>query len=154
MSSSDSSFSGVGKLISKNARVSAIFHGGGCGLTLLLLLLSGGGVRGTTSSRGSATSGGGGTTTGTDVHEEVLDVLALEGLGEESGPDGLNLGDLGGGDERLELVGLFAKCVSRMFSGDNGPAMPRARAHSAMCFWLAILLILCYSCPFMFPLRP
>jgi hypothetical protein len=90
-----------------------------CQLTLLLLLLSGRGVSGT-SSGGSATGGGGGTTTRADVQEQVLDVLALEGLGEESGPDGLNLGDLGGGDERLELVGLFAKsCVSRMFGSDD-----------------------------------
>lgn len=28
-------------------------------------------------------------------------------LGEEGGPDGLNVGDLGGGDESLELLGLW-----------------------------------------------
>jgi len=77
------------------------------GLLLLLLLLllnslsSGVATSGTT----SGTTGSGGTTTGTDVHEEVLDVLALESLGEDGGPDGLDISDLSGGDEGLELVG-------------------------------------------------
>ena len=106
MSSSDSSFSVVENLVSVCSRLASDLR---YQLTLLLLLLSGGGVSGTTSSRGSATGGGGGTTTRADVQEQVLDVLALEGLGEESGPDGLNLRDVGGGDERLELLGLFAK---------------------------------------------
>ena len=139
MSSSDSSFSVETILVS--ACSAGIFHGEEYRLTLLLLLLSGGGVRGTTSSGGSATGGGGGTTTGADVHEQVLDVLTLEGLGEEGGPDGLDVLNLGGGDERLELVGLFAKCVSKMFSGDNDAAMvQRARAQQRS--MLAILLVL------------
>lgn len=103
--------------------------------TLLLGLLRGSLVSSTTSS-GSTTGGRGGTTTGADVHEKVLDILALESLytqssvrkskfqdiilnngariarmvgsylGEDGGPDGLNLLDLSGLDEGLELVGL------------------------------------------------
>ena len=77
-------------------------------LSLLLLLLSSRGVSGSsvTTSRGATSSSSGGGTAGTDVQEHVLEVLAIKGLGEESAPDGLNIGDLGCGDERLELVGL------------------------------------------------
>jgi len=77
-------------------------------LTLLLLLL-GSLLSGTTSSRSTASSsrGSSGTTTGTDVQEQVLDVLALESLGEEGGPDRLDVGDLGGGDQRIDLVSLW-----------------------------------------------
>ena len=73
-------------------------------LLLNLLLLSGSGLGGglTGSTRGG--SGGGGTTT-TDVGEELLDVLAVESLGEEGSPDGLDL-DLGGGGESDDLVAL------------------------------------------------
>jgi len=39
------------------------------------------------------------------LREEVLDVLTLESLGEESSPDRLSL-DLGGVGESGELVGL------------------------------------------------
>lgn len=94
--------------------------------TLSLLLLSGGSVAsGVTAGSGSTTSSGGSTTTGADVQEQVLDILALESLescirnpsphlpsianahlGEKGGPDGLNLLDLCGLDQRLELVGL------------------------------------------------
>lgn len=80
-------------------------------LTLLSLLLSRGVSGGSGTASGSTTSSGGGGTTRADVKEEVLDVLALEGLGEERGPDGLNLGNLGGSDQSLELVGLYAKNV-------------------------------------------
>ena len=132
MSSSDSSFSVETILVS--ACSAGIVHGEEYRLTLLLLLLSGGGVRGTTSSGGSATGGGGGTTTGADVHEQVLDVLTLEGLGEEGGPDGLDVLNLGGGDERLELVGLFVKnCVSILCGDIDAPGFSSARKQSAMC---------------------
>jgi len=135
MSSSDSSFSVSEIFVSVLLSRSLSFWNVNP-LTLLLLLLSGRGVSGT-SSGGSATGGGGGTTTRADVQEQVLDVLALKGLGEESGPDGLNLGDLGGGDERLELVGLFAKkCVSEMFGSDKNAASHGSIAR-AMC--LAVL---------------
>jgi len=82
-------------------------------LTLLglLLLLLGSGLgttgSGTTSGSGTGTSGGGGTTTSSDVGEHGLDVLALEGLGEEGSPDGLDLDRSGGGDGG-DLVGLRA----------------------------------------------
>jgi len=33
-------------------------------------------------------------------------------LGEERAPDGLDFGDLGGGDEGLELVGLYGETQS------------------------------------------
>ena len=84
-------------------------------LTLLSLLLGGRISSGTRGTSGSTSSSRGGTTTRANVQEEVLDVLALEGLGEERGPDGLDALNLGGGDERLELVGLFAKCVSEVY---------------------------------------
>ena len=93
--------------------------------TLSLLLRSGLSVSaassGTTS--GSASSGGS-TAAGADVQEQVLDILALKSLssvrnyspcrpsianahlGEQGGPDGLNVLDLCGLDQALELVGL------------------------------------------------
>lgn len=73
-------------------------------LTLLLLLLSSslsGGLSGTTG------GGGSGRTSRADVSQELLDVLTLEGLGEDGSPDGLNFLDLGGTEESLELVGLY-----------------------------------------------
>jgi hypothetical protein len=73
--------------------------------TFFLLLLSGGSSGVTTSGGGSTSSRGGGTS-GTDVGEEVLDVLALKSLGEDGSPDGLNFLNLGGSQESLELVGL------------------------------------------------
>jgi hypothetical protein len=75
------------------------------GLLLLLLLGGlGGGLSGTTSSGGS-TTGSGGTTT-TDVGQELLDVLAVEGLGEEGSPDGLDL-DVGGRGKSGDLLALI-----------------------------------------------
>ena len=105
MSSSDSSFS-VGEnvsFVSRDLRRLDCVR-----LTLLLLLLGSWGSSVTASSGSSATSSwsGGSTTAGADVGQDLLDVLALEGLGEELGPDGLDVRDLGGGDEGLELVGL------------------------------------------------
>lgn len=73
-------------------------------LTLLLLLLSsslGGGLSGTTS------AGGGGGAARANVGQELLDVLALESLGEDGSPDGLDFLDLSGTEEGLELVGLY-----------------------------------------------
>jgi len=95
-------------------------------LSLLLLLLSSRGVGSSsvTTSRGATSSGGSRGTAGTDVQEHVLEVLAIEGLGKECAPDGLNIGDLGGGDERLKLVRLererllvhvLAHCASTVF---------------------------------------
>ena len=102
MSSSDSSFS-----VAEFRQRMRSWQCGQCAKKLTLLLLLSGGLLGGASSGSSTTSGGGGgTATGADVQEELLDVLALEGLGEDGGPDGLDLGDLGGGDEGLELVGL------------------------------------------------
>lgn len=84
-------------------------------LSLLLLLLGGRSLLSSSGTASSSSTGSrsGGSTTRADVQEHVLEVLALEGLGEESAPDGLDVGDLGGGDERLELVGLEGgECVS------------------------------------------
>jgi len=111
MSSSDSSFS-VDRHCQRSHSHNYFFLA--IRLTLLGLLLSGRVSGGSGTTGGSTTSSGGSSTTRANVQEEVLDVLALEGLGEERGPDGLNLRNLGGGDERLELVGLFAKCVSEV----------------------------------------
>jgi len=106
------------------------------GQRTLLLLLSGSSLVSSTTSSGSTTGGGGSTATGTDVHEKVLDILALESLytiipsenrspgnerarvagiiggsylGEDGSPDGLNILDLSGLDEGLELVGLYCR---------------------------------------------
>jgi len=92
---------------------------------LLLLLLLGGlwgvlGGSGTTGSTTSSSWGGGSATTGSNVQEQLLDILALEGLGEERSPDGLNVGDLGSGDERLELVGGDLDTVIREDEGGVG----------------------------------
>ena len=75
------------------------------GLLLLLLLLGlrrGGGASG---SRGGASGGGGGPDAGADVGDEVLDVDALEGLGEEAGPVRLHV-HLGGLQDGADLVTL------------------------------------------------
>jgi len=77
------------------------------GLLLLLLFLllglggwsSGGGSGGSTSSRG-------GTDSGSDVGDQVLDVDALQGLGEEAGPVGLHL-DVGGLQDGVDLLALW-----------------------------------------------
>lgn len=69
-------------------------------LLFLLLLLSGGGA----SSGSSASGSGGGTDTRSDVGDELLDVAALESLGEEAGPEGLDF-DLGGLQDGLNLLG-------------------------------------------------
>jgi hypothetical protein len=72
---------------------------------LLLLLLS---CRRSISASCSTTGGwgSGGTASRADVQEQVLDILALESLGEELAPDGLDVRDFGSVDERFELVGL------------------------------------------------
>ena len=69
-------------------------------LGLLLLLLLGGGTTG----GGTSGSGGRGGST-TNVGDEVLDVLPLQELGEESWPVWLNL-DSGGLHDGGDLVGL------------------------------------------------
>ena len=73
------------------------------GLLLLLLglLLS----SGSTTGGGSGTGSGGGTSSA-NVGQHGGDVLAIEGLGEEGGPNRLNL-DVGSLQEGLELVGLM-----------------------------------------------
>lgn len=65
-------------------------------LSLLFLLL----LSSSLATSGSTTGGGGsgGTTTRADVGQEVLDILSIEGLGEELGPDRLNIRDVGGLD--------------------------------------------------------
>jgi hypothetical protein len=86
-------------------------------LTLDLLLLGSSGLGGTAGSSSTASGrGSGGSASGTDVQQEVLDILTLEGLGEEREPDGLDVGDLGGGDDGGELVGLFGGSVSVLSS--------------------------------------
>jgi hypothetical protein len=86
-------------------------------LTLDLLLLGSSGLGGTAGSSSTASGrGSGGSASGTDVQQEVLDILALEGLGEEREPDGLDVGDLGSGDDGGELVGLFGGSVSVLSS--------------------------------------
>ena len=72
-------------------------------LFLLLLLLGGSGCAG--GGDGGASGGSGGNGGGADVGEEVLDVLTLEGLGEEGRPVSLNL-VAGGLDDLSELVTL------------------------------------------------
>lgn len=92
--------------------------------TLSLLLLSGSSLAGGVTAGSGSTGSGGSAATGADVQEQVLDILALESLktyqkpipylrsvanahlGEKSCPDGLNLLDLCGLDQGLELVGL------------------------------------------------
>jgi hypothetical protein len=79
MSSSDSSFSvpGVssGSLLAISRRDDRTRGAHTLDLLLLLGLLSSG-----TTSGGSGTTGSGGTTTGTNVGQEVLDILALKSL--------------------------------------------------------------------------
>lgn len=73
-------------------------------LFLLLLFLSSGLTTGGSSTTSSG--GSGSTAAGTDVGQELLDILALESASEELGPDRLNFRDVGGLDESVELVGL------------------------------------------------
>ena len=78
-------------------------------LGLLLLLLFLGGVaagRGVTAGGGSGR--GGGPNAGADVGDQLLDVAALQGLGEEAGPVGLHL-DLGGLQEGVDLLTLCCR---------------------------------------------
>lgn len=78
--------------------------------TLSLLFRSWGSVA--ASSRGSSrrrSSNGSRSTTTANVGQQLLDVLALEGLSEQLGPDGLDVGDLGGLDQAVKLVGLVWK---------------------------------------------
>ena len=87
------------------------------GLFLLGLLLGGG--RGSTSGSGGGGGGrssAGGTDSGSDVGEEVLDVDALESLGEEAGPVGLHV-DLGGLQDGLNLLTGDGDVL--IFLGDN-----------------------------------
>lgn len=121
MSSSDSSFSVENCQLAPCARSQYREE-----RTLLLGLLLGG-LGLTTGSGGSTTSRRGGSrATGADVQQKLLDVLALKRLsscqnyrriqnpsllraaylGEQRRPDGLDIGDLSGGDQSLELVGL------------------------------------------------
>lgn len=75
-----------------------------------LLLLFGGGSS-VAAGSGSGTAGRGtagrGRAPGPNIQEQVLDVLALEGLGEQRRPDGFNIGNACSLDERLYLVGLY-----------------------------------------------
>ena len=52
---------------------------------------------------GSGSGGGASSGGGTGVAEEVSDVLALEGLGEEAGPVSFN-GVAGGGDDLVQFL--------------------------------------------------
>lgn len=74
------------------------------GFLFFLLLLLGGGST-TSGGGGNGGTGGGDGGSGADVGEEVLDVLTLEGLGEEGRPVSLNL-VAGGLDDLSELVTL------------------------------------------------
>jgi hypothetical protein len=94
-------------------------------LLLFLLLLSCGRSIGSTASGGGSTTGSRGSSAAAwaNVQEQVLDILALKSLshtsetvpwrwivvsahlGEKGSPDGLDVLDLCGSDERLELVG-------------------------------------------------
>jgi hypothetical protein len=119
MSSSDSSFS-----VQCVSLANLCVQGLSCRTLFLLLccwriITASCGSTGTTSRWGSSSA-----TAGADVQEQVLNILALESLsnyqkpclvfsslwrahlGEESCPDGLDLLDLCGLDQRLELVGL------------------------------------------------
>lgn len=49
--------------------------------------------------------GGSGSTASADVRQKLLNILALESLGEQLGPDRLNV-NVGGLDQGLQLVGL------------------------------------------------
>lgn len=78
-------------------------------LTLFLLLrlrrlLS---RRPTSSNRARARRGRRRASSATDVQQQVFDVFAVEGFGEERAPDGLDVGDFGGCYQGLEFVGLL-----------------------------------------------
>ena len=82
-------------------------------LLLLLLLFFFRCVRsGSSTTRSSRCRGGRRSAARADVREELLHVLALERLGEERRPDGLNF-DLGGGGERSDLVRLVIRKIIR-----------------------------------------
>lgn len=70
-------------------------------LGLLLCLSGGSGVTGS----GCGGSSGARADSGTDVGDQLLNVAALEGLGEQAGPVGLNI-DLGGLQDGLNLLTL------------------------------------------------
>ena len=97
-------------------------------LTLLLLSLLLGSLLSSSTASGSGTtsSRSGSTTARADVQEQVLDVLALKSLGEESGPDGLDVGNLGGRDQGVDLVGLR---VTALVSLLVVPRKIRSRSH-------------------------
>jgi len=106
MSSSDSSFSA--QVVSPHVRPPGLERKQ---RTLFLLLLSSRGSRitarsGSSTARSRRGCSSGGRRAGAGVQEHVLDILALECLGEERGPDGLDVGNLRRGDQGLELVGL------------------------------------------------
>ena len=74
-----------------------IFFGLGGGLFLCFFL----GLFGsTTGGSGSTSNGGTGTNTRADVGDQLGDVTVLEGTGEKSGPEWLNI-DVGGLESRL-----------------------------------------------------
>ena len=116
MSSSDSSFSTIenGQHATPDAipwRIACKEHTLG-----LLLLLARSRRRVTTSGSSSRGSSGGGSSgrrsSSAGAHQHVLDVLALERFGEEVGPDGLDVRDLGGLDEGVKLVGLWPQSTA------------------------------------------
>lgn len=82
---------------------------GGRQLTLFLRLFLGGLIRGSATSSSTCTSSSrrrSSTTTRANVQQKLLDILALEGFGEEGAPNRLDIGDLGSGDDGLKFVGL------------------------------------------------
>ena len=81
------------------------------GLLLLFLLLRLGGGSGSTGGGGCPTGGGGCADAGANVGDEVLDVDAFEGLGEEAGPVRLDV-HLGGLQDGADLVTLGIKRMS------------------------------------------
>jgi hypothetical protein len=97
-------------------------------LLLLLLLLLSGGVLGRGSAAGSGSTASDGGTATTDVGEELLDVLALEGLGEERGPDGLDLNTSGLGEGGDLVTGDLNTLV-----GDCGLVRSSGGSRSCCC---------------------
>jgi hypothetical protein len=81
---------------------------GNLGSRTLLLLLNWGILRCSSGTTSGSTAGSGCATARTDVQEQVLNILSLKGLigHEHRGPDRLDIGNLGGGDQSLKLLGL------------------------------------------------